>query len=687
MDFIEEIQKAVAKAKTPEQAEEKVVELINKTDFSDSAIKQQSIIYIQDILENYIALNKPITSLQAKTMHCILCKQALTEQGVPDIKITYRKEGGSPCFRDDRKCIDFCDNPEFSSVCSYTYLLKPYCKDIEKSEKSRLAYIARCIADIEHEARHAVQFIKMMPKTLDEITPRSYLMAKQHIARMCSDVTDLKYNKNGLNAGKLYLENHEQFLYEVDAYYTGFKRALEKLKILSPKAYNVAITQERFGEKLNNWNINLESYNDIEWQHDTNPTDTGVKANHKASLIIDTILPNITSSHRKYYFQNYPTLHLTYNHDGSKKSLEQVEREREANINRILVTGTPEDVKKKVPKIIQIYETAIESDPVLSFERCMKQIAMLSWDGTRHYTNGVDTLEEKYDHAKVMAELKATTEKAKKLASYIEDSDYKIVKRIFSKCKRDLETSKKTDIKNSMFYGEKKLAMFKIKKEIMTNRDFKSIEENDRKIAAQKKMAQMQAEEIIKKVFPNFTPQNIIFESLTNGSLFKETNNVEQKLLLEESYKRYVKDLMKSSGKMQGQSFVTGGELLTAIKNYYNFEVTDEQRLEFERKLKNGEIKTLKNIYSDDGYSEQNLELLPHKTTTVEPEKQEENKQTRPKQTTTFKPKEEKKHKDEEEYDEYGIIKPKKNQTTKKLDDQTEEQEEEQKYNYHHNGF
>ncbi len=674
MDLIEELKNI--ESKSPKQAQEKTVAFLSRVDFSDSNLSEQGTDYIRHILNDYIAVNKPITELQAITMHCILCKQSLTEQGLNDVSIKYHQaDGNPPYYRDDENSINFCCNPVIDgSVCCKAYLLDPYCENNEKSEKTRLGYFANRIMALEHEIRHTVQFTQKMESSLDDATPNNYLMAKEHIARLCSLLPGGKYNKNNTN---LYSENHDQFLYEIDAYRTGYKRALDRLKTLSSRAYQVAITSERFGEKLNKWNFDLEKYTEIEWKHDTNPNNSGVKANHKASLIIDTTLPKLSSKERSFCFQKYPILSLTYNADGSKKLLEQVEQERDANINELLVSTqvTPVEIQRKVPRIIKIYETAIESDPVLSFERCMKQIAELSWDSNRAYSGEQQQeLEDKYNYSKVMKELRAIVEKAEKLATYIEEVDYKTVKQIFSKCKRDLKVSNMHDKNSQRFWLDKQNEMRKIERAIMLNRDFRLIEERDIKEAQKKRMEINQAEEILKKVFPGFEPHKMHFKGITKEGDIEAFNNVEEKLLLEESYKRYTKDVIARAKKTKEPAIVAGVELTTAIKTFYDFEVTEEQRQEFKRKLELGEITPLKNVYSDEGYFEFKQELKPHSSPITENEtsqhkktEQEEDKQQQqqvtPENDVTAKKQEERNGqtiKEEQTYvDEYGVVRQK----------------------------
>lgn len=656
MNLLEELQNTVAKAKTPEQAQKLLVDYLSSLDFSNEEMKRSGFSLVSHFLER-VQKGEQLNLLETKAIVTTMFKIVMEDYGLKDIKIHFRDKTPEEKFvaafyRDHDKSVTFFnDSQEFKDFMSGNLDLNTRLNILSND-------IFRVVA---HELRHAVQFRRLESNSIrpEDVNTRNFLMSKQFLSQQFSEIAP-KYKRTNINK-QLYSLNHDKFIYEIDANAAAHSETIYLLEELSPTLFEKQINQQRRyrDERLDK----LKNSENIEWKHDTNPNNDVVNANHKASLVIDTVLPQLNSKDRKFLFEKNPILHMTYNPDGSKKSLEQVEREREANINRILVTGTPEDVKKQVPRIIRTYETAIESDPVLSFERCMKQIATLSWDGARYYSRGGENLEEKWDHAKVIAELNAAVKKAEKLASYIEEVDYKIVKQAFAKCKKDLEISKKTDQRSWMFYNEKRRAMYGIEREIMLNRDFRIIKERDRKEAAKKRMNEMQAKETIKKVFPNFNPQNIRFEGIANSSVLKEANNVEEKLLLMESLKQYMQDSAKYRQTKHKTPVVSQQDLYMAIRSFYNFEATDEQKQEFERKLKNGEIELLKNVYTEDGYLERKQELLPHATKKIESVTKEEIKQVKeqplpaPKQEPQTTRQEEK-----EEFDEYGIkIPPKEN--------------------------
>lgn len=163
-----------------------------------------------------------------------------------------------------------------------------------------------------------------------------------------------------------------------------------------------------------------------------------------------------------------------------------------------------------------------------------------------------------------------------------------------------------------------------------------------------------QAEEIIKKVFPNFTPQNTITREITKYSSVV-VDNAEQKLLLMESYKKYVQDCVKYRQTTHKIPRVSSQDLLAAIHDYYSFQLTDAQKQDFERKLKNGEIEILKNVYTDDGYLDKKREILPHATKKVEPAKKVEIKQGKQQPTPAPQKSPQTRKQEKVEYDEYGV--------------------------------
>ena len=348
MDLIEELNKQIQSAvqdskETPEQqvkiAEKVAIELLNSLDFKDESIKSQTKEYIKHVLTDFIGKNETISPLQAKTVHCMIAKISLSELNLDDVKVNYSNgtESSNRTYafysHSDRSINFFNEN-----VCNRNYLL-PYCKNVEASTKSRLQHFAYEVFVVGHEIQHAVQFeaINKSAKTPETLTVDDYIISKQEVARDLSmskkDDTN-KYYKKGLDVDRLYHDNHDQFYDEIDADLQGYQRALPLLKELSETAYKIAISDKdagyektglKFLSKIEEKQFQLDHYSDITWEHNTNPDNVKVAANHKASMIIDYILPKLNN--KQAYLQKYPALQFNYNSDGSKKTLDQVDAE------------------------------------------------------------------------------------------------------------------------------------------------------------------------------------------------------------------------------------------------------------------------------------------------------------------------------------------------------------------------
>ncbi len=298
MDIIEDIQKYCAskcKSNKSEEWEKGAVEYIQTLDFKNIDARKSAEEYIQYILADYFALNKEITTLQAKVMHALITKMTLDKLGLNNIKINYenRKEGNyaEAYYRPNDDSLHFFNQ----NVCNPDLFLKPYSDKVDLSEKSRLGFFAKQIFVINHEIQHAVQWKMLKDESIDKnnISSENLIISKQGIARTLVRQYGTKYFKNGLDPERLYKENHDKFYYEIEADMFGFDRTLQLLVRVSQKFYNlVKGANYNYLEKFNNRKNQLENYSFVMWKHDTNPNNMEVSANHKASLIIDTVLPN-----------------------------------------------------------------------------------------------------------------------------------------------------------------------------------------------------------------------------------------------------------------------------------------------------------------------------------------------------------------------------------------------------------
>ena len=333
MNLVQELEnqiKTKSKAGTIQEKENIAIDFLNLVDFKDASKKIQAEQYIKHILTDNIGKNEPITSLEAKIVHCMIAKISLAELNIDNIKVNYldrAKDQTAGAFYSD-KTINFFNQ----SVCNKYDWLLPYGNDITGGAKSRLNYFVNEVFKTEHEIQHAVQFEKMdkSEKEPEKLSVDDYIISKQYVARLFATAQGSKYYKKELDVDRLYNENHDQFYYEIDADLQGLKRSLSLLSKLSMQAYNLAIDEKigwGFLSKLENKQSQIDNYSDITWEHNTNPDNIKVNANYKASMIIDNILPRLNSQQRTEYMLKYPALLVTYNSNGTKKDLQQIEKE------------------------------------------------------------------------------------------------------------------------------------------------------------------------------------------------------------------------------------------------------------------------------------------------------------------------------------------------------------------------
>lgn len=605
MDLIQELEnqfKTKSKTGTIQEKEKIAVEFLNSVDFKDTSNKIQAEQYIKHILTDYVGKNEPITSLEAKIVHCMIAKISLSELNIDNIRVNYldrtNDHNQAGAFYSD-KSINFFNQ----SVCNKNELLLPYGTDIEKGAKSRLNYFVNEVFKTEHEIQHAVQFeeINKSEKDPEKLSVDDYIISKQYVARLFAAAQGSKYYKKELDVDRLYNENHDQFYYEIDADLQGLRRSLSLLSKLSMQAYNLAIDEKvgwRFLSKLKDKQTQIDNYSDITWEHNTNPDNIKVSANHKASMIIDNILPRLSSKQRAEYMLKYPALLVTYNSNGTKKDLQQIEREFAEKKSKLLINGTDEQIRTTMPNLENLCKTAIESDPVLCFEKCLQHISRMTWDQERYFTDS--GMGVKYNPNEIRKELENAKQKALKISKYLEDTQAQTIANILNKYKREILKGQKYDQQSLRFFEDKKLAIYGIESEIYHNKEVKAVIEKDTKEATQKRirkqMQRAQAEDIIKKIFPNFSPIPHT-GTLNNGSI-EFSNNVNERMMLMEAYKQYVKSITGTNSKVcANKDFIPSGMLLSAIKELYDFTPTEEEQKQFEEALKNGGIKVVRNKY------------------------------------------------------------------------------------------
>lgn len=602
MGFIDELKNEfLTKGKSnadDRYGEEIAINFLKTVDFKDFQNQQEAKAYIKHILNDFVAKNEEIHSYEAKIVHYMIAKITLENLGLSDTKINYMdkdsQHGNAAAFYSDSdNSINFFNQ----SVCNKYDLLLPsgYTNETLNSE-SRLGRFAHEIFKQQHEIQHAVQFqnIKRHMTDAKELTSDDYITSMQHIARILSFNENSKYFKKDLDVDRLYKENHDQFYYEIDADKCGYERTLSLLEELSPKAYETVLNKNnQYSIKLNNKISQLENYFDIGWGHDTNPENVKVCANHKAAMIIDNVLPILDVRERRTIMQEYPALQIVHNLDGKRKPLEQIEKEYAMQKSHILINGSNDEIKNIVPRLTKMYETVIESDPVLSFEKCMQHIVRMSYDSDRYFTNSGSGV--KYNPDEICKEIRLAKQKAMKISAYFEDTQAKYVKGLYDKYTKELFKSKIRNPQDLRYFEMKKLAIYDIDAELHRNQEVQKTIKNDAEMLANnskiKKMEKEEAEKIIKNIFPNFEPQPQIGILSENGLELK--NNGVEKLLLMESYKQYINTIQKSNDIKQDKDFISSINLVSAINKLYDFSPTDDDRCLFDE----NEIETIKNKY------------------------------------------------------------------------------------------
>lgn len=197
----------------------------------------------------------------------------------------------------------------------------------------------------------------------------------------------------------------------------------------------------------------------------------------------------------------------------------------------------------------------------------------------------------KYSSSHIRKELEEASNKCKDIATYIEAVDTKITDQLINKYTKIAQGTKFNSSYGYHFKNEKLGILKDIQQEINQNQAIYAVHEQDRiqaeKIAKSKKMNIDKALEILKAVFPDFTPSKSYNLSTNEEGYFSR----EEKALLLKSYKQYSRDLMKTQDK--GKDFVTGSQVLGAINILYPFELSADDDQKY------GELNALPNIYTD----------------------------------------------------------------------------------------
>ena len=284
-----------------------------------------------------------------------------------------------------------------------------------------------------------------------------------------------------------------------------------------------------------------------------------------------------------------------------KKICNRLKKNLPRKKSKLLINGTDEQIRTNMPNLVKLYKTAIESDPVLCFEKSLQHISRMTWDQERYFTDSGAGV--KYNPNEIRKEIGYAKQKAVKICKCLEDTQAQTVTNILNKYKKEILKGQKYDQQSLRFFEDKKLAIYEIESEIYHNKEVKAVIERDKKEATQKQikkhMQRVQAEDIMKKIFPNFLPTP--HTGIANNGSIELLNNINERMMLLEAYKQYVKSITGANSKVrESKDFIPSSMLLSAIKELYDFTPTEEEQIQFNEALQNGEIKVVKNKYQLD---------------------------------------------------------------------------------------
>lgn len=581
-----------------------LLENLDSIDFSDAENRKAAEGFVSNILNVKIGRNnEQITDFQAVAMHYMIARFSIIDQGVSVDKINYsyreKDTYGGAFYREADNSINF----YFDNICHKRYFIEPYAKEKEGDygARGRLSYFLSQMMALNHELRHVEQFNGFHSvKTVDDLTPERFLMMNECLAREFARVVGSKYQKktygNQVHADRLYRENHEEFLFEVDANKVGYEQALKFMKKLCPKGYEVALGKnEKYMEKISDLTKKMHDYQQITWRHDTNPNEAGVRADHKAILIIDTIIPMMNAADRKYYFGKYPSLLISHYDNGKRKTLEAVENDRKRKIEDLIVNYNGKDKDARLANIGRLYETAIEGDPILSLENCLRHIAKLSYESDRYFTPS--GIEVKYSAKHISQEIKMAQQKAKALISYIEEADRKAVDRLLAKYEKEAVKDFKT-FAGRHLAEEKKLAFIALQHAARKNSALSEDRDNERIESFKQKQREDAAKEMLKKLFPEVPLQRYVFIAGADGQITAR-DNAEEKFLLLQAYSNLSSMTANASVRagLKDAGALTLMDVRDAINTVYPFEISKQANENFCNLQEIGDITPFKSVF------------------------------------------------------------------------------------------
>ncbi len=177
------------------------------------------------------------------------------------------------------------------------------------------------------------------------------------------------------------------------------------------------------------------------------------------------------------------------------------------------------------------------------------------------------------------------------------------IEKIFEKYKREILQSKKTDPSSIRFFHDKMNGIYDISNKFHANKEvqetIKQNEEIVRRKNLQQKMEHDKAVEILKNVFPKFTPKPQTYILAKDEMI----NNISELMMLEDAYRHYLRLMsMKKLSRidMQKDDFVPGHLLLASIRKLYPFQPSEEERKEYKEAVQKGQVEIISNKYENE---------------------------------------------------------------------------------------
>lgn len=619
MGFIEDFNLIMNQSKK-ETREAEVIKFLNEADYSNPEVVEYCLAHVRHIID-MISQNIDIDALQAKTVYCMLAKMELEKLGLPQVPVNFiprtEQHGSTGAFYDTTAhSVNF-----FNEVVAHPKDLLEHCMvgdgkgGIKPFPERRLQYLANELFKMEHELEHAVQWQKMREATEhpERLTADIYLYMRQHLARIITYNDWSRYHFGDAKNEDIYHNNHDQFIYEIAADRAGLERLKVLLHTLNPTLERVGF-REYEREKLETRKEQMDDYNDtIKWRHSTNPNRSGlVGGNYKSSMIIDATMA-LGMQHPDFLrttFEQYPFVALTHHADGRKKTLQEIEgyfSQKIAEADNGSLQGF-----YKASKIRELYETVVESDAVLSFERCLESILNVSAISDEYTTKGGLHVKS----GKVSSRfVYSTRKKLEELAGYIETEDIKRIEEILKEYQLRVKAGQHEEMKVKLsdltdereiqeHLKERELYLSKLEVfrwvgfALGSNRDYRGVKsaETQQQVAERAKL--QMATQLLTTVFPGFNPRPIYYEFDPTGTAPIATDNDVEKYVVMKSFERLQAAYLKISSHVKPEDKIALASVREAIKTVYNFNISDKQLARFEEQFKNGDFELIPDKFS-----------------------------------------------------------------------------------------